>query len=144
METIPGHAAFRKNDAVDQVLESNLNLIQAAEHIELRDTDSVVAIENMRIIQQGDIQPAATTRAASCRAIFAADITKVLSIGVLELGGERAFANTSGVRFHDTVDSLDALRRNAKAGTYTARCCRAACYERIRPEIQIEKSSVCS
>jgi hypothetical protein len=82
-------------------------------------------------------------RAAACRSAELLAFLPDHRVEFLaELGRERAFADTGGIRFSDAQDLVDRCRGNAGPDTAASRCGRRGCNERIGPEIDIQESAL--
>jgi hypothetical protein len=44
--------------------QTDLDLVKVREHVQLGDVDALVVVERVRVVDHGDVQPAAAARAA--------------------------------------------------------------------------------
>ncbi len=128
--------------AVDVVGGADLQLVEAAQHVEQHDGDRIDAAEPAGVAHGDDIEPAAAARAASDGAVFVAAVAQVLAGGVVLLGGERAAADAGRIGLHDADDAIDVAGRHAGAAGNADAGAVAAGDERIRAVIDVEQRAL--
>mmetsp|Transcript_3807 Transcript_3807/g.12713 ORF Transcript_3807/g.12713 Transcript_3807/m.12713 type:complete len:391 (-) Transcript_3807:286-1458(-) len=115
-----GHARRRERLAVQLVADADAQLRDAGEHIELGDVYAVVAVDERRVLDHLEVEPAAPARAARRGAVLAAHVPEALARGVRELRGEGPRAHAGGVGLHYADGAVDLLGRDAEARAHAA------------------------
>src|SRR5690606_14871331 len=124
--------------AVDAVTRAKLDLGQAVEHVELRETERGQTVREHGTPEQHGVEPAAAARPSRRRAELMADARQVLADRVRELGRERPGTDARRVRLHDTEHAVERRRTDTRAAQRTADRRIRRRDERIRAEIDVE------
>src|SRR5690606_29027680 len=128
--------------AVVSVRRADLDLIQAAEHIELGDGELCQTVDHGGVAQRHEIEPSTSARPAGGRTKLIPDSSEPVSDVVGQLGGEWAIAYARAVGLPDADHAIDGGRRNAETGTAPSDGRVTGCHEWIRPEIDIEQRAL--
>ena len=76
---------------------ADLDLVEAVQHVELGQRDAVDAAGDAGLAHQHGVEPAAAALAPGHGAELVAALAQLFADGVVQLGGEGAFADAGGV-----------------------------------------------
>src|SRR5262249_25491963 len=93
--------------AVNRVGGANLDLFEAAKHVEQHHGDRIHATQAARVTQGNNIEPTAAPRAPCDRAVFIAAFAQVLAGRVVLFGREGAAADAGRISFHGSDHAVD-------------------------------------
>ena len=107
--------------AVALVGDADLDLVEAAEDVELGDREVGETVDARGVVDDDRVVPAAATLASGGDAVLMADLAEKVARLVEELRGERARADAGEVGLGDAEDALDLGGADAGAGDRAAR-----------------------
>jgi hypothetical protein len=130
-------------------------------NIELGKIEAVVAVDQVGVPDNDEVEPAAAPPASSCNSIFTTNLLQVntdvlhkLSIRIQRrisfcvnayvqlFGGEGPSTNASGICFDDTNGVSDQLRGNTQPSAHSANGSRGRRNKGISPKVNIEHEGV--
>src|SRR5690625_3600316 len=129
----------RRRLAVIAIRRAHLDLIEAAQHIELGHGVVGDAVDHRRVAEGHEVEPAAAARPAGGGAELMPYLLQTPSVFVFELGREGTVADAGTVGFDDADHTLDCGRWNTEARAAAAYSGMARRDERIRAEIDVEQ-----
>lgn len=130
--------------AIDFVSDTDLDLVDAAEHVEHHHGQAIDAAEPRSVADGDGVKPTTASRTAGGGAILATDIADALADFVKQFRGERPSTDSSRVALGDADHLGDPARRNSGAGTDTDARAVAAGDEGEGAMIDIEQGSLSS
>ena len=105
----------RERLAIDFVFDTDRDLLQVIENIELGDDQRAQAVHPRAVTRRWDIEPPAASRSPRHRAIFAAAFADFLSLGPRRFRGKGSAAHARRVGLGDADDRPQPGRPDARA-----------------------------
>src|SRR5215217_3901594 len=109
-------------ESVHFIRDTNRNLFQARQHIQLCEEEIRNPVDPCRIARDHRIKPTRATSSTRGHTNFATSPAKIFSSFVMKFSREWTGANSSGVSLQDTQDRGDAAGTNTRTSTGTASC----------------------
>src|SRR5205807_168733 len=102
--------------ALDLVAHADGNVVEHVKHVELGHHPPVHAVDDLRVTQEWQVNPAAAAWTTGDRAIFVAAGAKLVCNLAFDLAGEGATAYAGAVSLGHTDHGLNRVGSNAGAG----------------------------
>ena len=127
---------------VRPIAGADLQRLEPAQHIELRDQDLGEAVQPRRVPSEAGVEPAAPALAACHRAQLLAADTQPFAHLVVELRRERSRAHPCDVGLHDAHHPVDPLGADAGAREGAAGDRVRGGHERVRAVVEVEQHAL--
>lgn len=139
---VGGDGVLRAGAVGQDVGDTDLDLIEVVQDIQLRQIQSGVVVDRMGVAADDQVEPTAATTAAGGDTEFTSDLLQFRADLVELFTREGTGANASGVGFHYTDDRRDAGGVQGKGLDGTTQTGRRGSHVGVSAVVQVEHESV--